>query len=281
MNRLSTDKRAQIIELLCEGSSMRAASRIADVSIITVMKLVVDIGRAAAQFQDKTLRNLPCKRVQVDEIWAFCYAQDKNVPKEMQGKHGMGSVWTWTAVDADTKLIASWLVGSRDMKDGCKFIDDLASRLAGRIQLTSDGHSVYPGAVAMSFGNDVDYAQLVKVYGASPEGEKRYSPATCVGAHPHTMTGSPGPNHISTSYAEWQNLTMRMSMRRFTRLTTAFSKKIENHTHMVALYFLHYNFVRIHKTLRCTPAMEAEVSDHVWTYEEVARLPEGNQSQVA
>lgn len=281
MNRLSTAKRAQIIGMLCEGSSMRAASRLADVSIITVMKLLVDIGRAAAEYQDKTLRNLTSKRIQVDEIWAFCYAKDKNLPLEMQGKKGVGSVWTWTAIDADTKLVPSWLVGTREAADAYRFILDLQQRLANRVQLTSDGHGAYLTAVDAAFGVDVDFAQLVKIYGVAPDGDIRYSPPECIGAKPHEITGHPDPDHISTSYVERQNLTMRMSMRRFTRLTNGFSKKVENHAHMVALYFLHYNFVRMHTTLRCTPAMEAGVSDHVWTYGEVAELLEAERRKAA
>lgn len=270
MNKLSLAKRAQIIGLLVEGTSLRATSRLADCSINTVTKLLVDVGTACADYQNKTLRNLTCKRVQVDEIWSFVYAKQKNVPAGMEDK--AGDIWTWTALDADTKLIASWMIGNRGYMTAKVFIDDLADRLANRIQLTSDGHKAYLQAVEESFGGAIDYAQLVKVYGAAVEGQKRYSPAECIGAEKKGVTGCPDPKHISTSFVERQNLTMRMSMRRFTRLTNAFSKKVENHGHAVALHFMFYNFGRIHKTLRVTPAMAAGVSDHVWSLEEIAAL---------
>lgn len=272
MNKLPIQKRAQILGLLVEGTSLRATSRLADVSINTVTKLLVDVGSACADYQDKTLRNLTCKRVQVDEIWSFVYAKEKNVPAAAAAPETAGDVWTWTALDADTKLIAAWMVGDRSYMTARVFIDDLADRLANRIQLTSDGHRAYLQAVEESFGGAIDYAQLVKIYGASPEGEKRYSPAQCIGAEMKGVSGNPDPKHISTSYVERQNLTMRMSMRRFTRLTNAFSKKIENHAHAIALHFMHYNFGRIHKTLRVTPAMAAGMSDHVWSLEEIAAL---------
>ncbi len=272
MNRLTTEKRAQLVALLVEGNSLRAASRISDVAFNTVLKFAADAGRAAAAYQDKMLRDLPCKRVQVDEIWAFCYAKDKNVPEHMRDQYGVGSVWTWVGIDADTKLNVSWLVGSRDTTDATIFVSDLASRLANRVQLTSDGHKPYLEAVETAFGDDVDYAQLVKIYGTAPEAEKRYSPPECIGAKSHAVTGKPNRAHISTSYVERQNITMRMSMRRFTRLTNAFSKKVENHAHSVALHFLWYNFGRIHKTLRVTPAMEAGVTDTVWGYADVVAV---------
>ena len=272
MNKLNTEKRAQIVALLVEGNSLRATSRISGVAFNTVLKFAADAGKAAAAYQDKALRNLPCKRVQVDEIWAFCYAKDKNVPEHLQGKQGVGSVWTWVAIDADSKLNVSWLVGSRDADDANLFIDDLASRLANRVQLTSDGHNPYLFAVDAAFGGKVDYSMLIKQYGPSPETEKRYSPPVCVGADKRPVMGKPDPKHISTSYVERQNLTMRMSMRRFTRLTNAFSKKIENHAHSVALHFLWYNFGRIHKTLRVTPAMAAGVADSPWDYEDVVKV---------
>lgn len=272
MNKLNLEKRAQMVALLVEGNSLRATSRITGVAYNTVLKFAADAGRAAAIYQDKILRDLPCKRIQVDEIWAFCYAKDKNVPKHLQGKEGVGSVWTWTAICADSKLGVSWLVGSRDSTDATHFISDLESRLSNRVQLTSDGHSPYLEAVESAFGNGVDYSMLIKTYGPAPEEEKRYSPPVCVGADKRPVTGSPDPKHISTSYVERQNLTMRMSMRRFTRLTNAFSKKIENHAHSVALHFLWYNFGRIHKTLRVTPAMEAGVTDSVWDYQDVVKV---------
>lgn len=275
MNKLSIAKRAQIIGLLVEGNSLRATSRLADCSINTVTKLLVDVGTACAEYQDKTLRNLSCKRVQVDEIWSFVYAKDKNVASAKAAPDKAGDVWTWTAIDADTKLVASWMVGDRTYMTARTFIDDLADRLANRIQLTSDGHKAYLQAVEESFGGAIDYAQLIKVYGAAPESEKRYSAAECIGTELKTVSGNPDPNYISTSFVERQNLTMRMSMRRFTRLTNAFSKKIENHGHAIALHFMYYNFGRIHKTLRITPAMAAGVSDHVWTLEEIVGLSEG------
>ena len=266
-------KRAQILGLLVEGNSLRATSRLADVSINTVTKLLVDVGCAVAEYQDKTLRNLPCKRVQVDEIWAFCYAKAKNVATAKAAPIGAGDVWTWTAICADTKLIASWQVGGRDAEYAHSFVQDLADRMAGRIQLTSDGHKTYLEAVEGAFGDDVDYAMLVKMYGNAPESMKgKYSPADCIGCKKARVTGNPDRQHVSTSYVERQNLTMRMSMRRFTRLTNGFSKKVENHAHAVALHFMYYNFGRIHKTLRVTPAMQAGVTDHVWSLEEIAGL---------
>ncbi len=272
MNRLSLKNRAKIIGFLVEGNSMRAASRMADVSINTVAKLLVDVGTACNEYQDKTLRNLSCKRVQCDEIWSFCYAKDKNVPKEKRGQFGFGDVWTWTAICADTKLVPCWLVDRRNARAAKEFMLNLAGRLSDRVQLTTDGHRAYLEAVQGAFCLDVDYAMLIKLYGVEPEGEKRYSPAKVVGARCGAVTGNPNKAHISTSFAERQNLTMRMSMRRFTRLTNAFSKKVENLQHAVSLHFMYYNFARIHKTLRVTPAMEAGISDHVWSLQEIAKL---------
>jgi IS1 family transposase len=270
MNKLPLAKRAQILGLLVEGNSLRATSRLADCSINTVTKLLVDVGSAAAEYQDKALRNLPCKRVQVDEIWSFVYAKQKNVPEGMDGK--AGDVWTWTAICADTKLVPSFLVGGRDGGYAMEFIEDLAGRMASRIQLTSDGHKAYLEAVEAAFGGEVDYAQLIKIYGPAPEGQRRYSPPECVGTQVARVAGNPDMAHVSTSYVERQNLTMRMSMRRFTRLTNGFSKKIDNHIHAIALHFMYYNFGRIHKSLRITPAMAAGASDHVWSLEEIAAL---------
>lgn len=273
MHRLTTAKRAQILGLLVEGMSLRAASRIADCSINTVTKLLVDVGTACAEYQDKALRNLPCKRIECDEIWSFVGTKQKNVPLPLKGAFGIGDVWTWTAICADTKLIASWMVGRRDGNAADAFIADLAPRLRNRVQLTTDGHKVYLNAVETAFGADVDYAMLVKVYGeGTTTDQRRYSPSEFVCATKETVTGKPDAAHVSTSYVERQNLTMRMSCRRFTRLTNAFSKKVDNHMHAVALHFMHYNFGRIHKTLRVTPAMEAGVSDHVWSLEEIAAL---------
>jgi len=271
MNRLPIEERARIIGMLIEGMSLRATSRLADVSINTVTKLLVDVGSAAADYQDRTLRNLRCRRIQCDEIWAFCYAKEKNVPADKKGKFGYGDVWTWTAIDADTKLVPSFMVGNRDARSARLFIDDLASRLASRVQLTTDGLKVYLTAVENAFGADVDYAMLNKLY-ASTQEETRYSPAECIGCERKRIAGKPDPAHISTSFVERQNLTMRMGMRRFTRLTNAFSKKVENHAYQVALHFMHYNFCRVHKTLRVTPAMEAGISDHIWSLEELASL---------
>lgn len=254
-----------------EGTSLRATSRLADVSINTVTKLLFDAGTACSDYQNRTLRNLTCKRVQVDEIWAFCYAKAKNVAAAKAAPGEAGDIWTWTAICADTKLVMSWLVGGRDGGYAHDFIQDLRGRLTSRIQLTSDGHKAYLDVVETAFGNEVDYAQLVKIYGPSAEGQRRYSPAECLGARKEVVSGAPDFDHVSTSFAERQNLTMRMSMRRFTRLTNAFSKKAENHGHAVAIHFMYYNFGRI-QTLRITPAMAAGVSDHVWSLEEIAAL---------
>jgi IS1 family transposase len=272
MNKLSIQKRAQIIGILVEGNSLRATSRMADISINTVSKLLVDVGCAVAEYQYATIRNLPCKRVQVDEIWSFCYAKAKNVEKAKAAPEGAGDVWTWTAICSDTKIIPSWLVGTRDADCEKDFIEDVASRMGSRIQLTSDGYKPYLEAVEGAFGADVDYAMLVKSYGTPIEWQKRYSTADCVGCSKKAVTGRPDIMHLSTSHVERQNLTMRMSMRRFTRLTNGFSKKIENHGHAIALHFMYYNFGRIHKTLRVTPAMEAGVANHVWSLEEIAGL---------
>lgn len=274
MNCLSLADRAKILSLLVEGNSMRAVTRITGNSINTVTKLLVDVGQACSEFQNTALRNLPCKRIQCDEVWSFCYAKEKNVPFEYRGLRGYGDVYTWTAIDADTKLVPSWLVGRRDAFYANKFIEDLRSRLAERVQITTDGHKSYLTAIERSFGSQVDYAMLVKLYGApqGAEDARRYSPAECTGTITGTVAGDPDPKHVSTSFVERQNLTMRMSMRRFTRLSNGFSKKIENLEHAVALHFMHYNFARIHKSLRVTPAMEAGVDDHVWSLEEIAGL---------
>jgi IS1 family transposase len=271
MNRLPIAKRAQIIQMLVEGASLRSCSRMADVSINTVTKLLVDVADAAYAYHDGTIRNVRCRRVQADEIWCFVGAKQKNTSPD-QKAHGWGDVWTWTAIDADTKLCVGYLVGGRDGWWAREFMQDVASRIRGKVQLTTDQHRAYLEAVEDAFGGDVDYAQLQKIYGASSEPETRYSPAKCIGCDMKTISGTPDPDHVSTSYVERQNLTMRMSMRRFTRLTNAFSKKIENHAAAVALHFIHYNFARIHKTLRITPAMAAGISDHIWSYEEIAGL---------
>jgi IS1 family transposase len=274
MNRLSMEKRVQIVSMLVEGNSLRAVSRMADVSINTVTKLLVDLGIACADYQDKALRGLTCKHLQVDEIWSFCYAKQRNVPADHRGEFGYGDVWTWTAIDADTKLIPCWHVGRRNASDAYGFISDLASRVDSHTQVTSDGLRLYVEAIEGAFGCDVDYAMLVKSYGPSPEGERRYSPAECTGAEKVTICGTPEMSKVSTSFVERQNLTMRMGMRRFTRLTNGFSKKVQNHEAAIALHFMHYNFCRIHKTLRCTPAMQAGVSDHVWSVQKIVELTE-------
>jgi IS1 family transposase len=272
MNRLSIEKQTQIIGMLVEGNSLRAISRLADVSINTITKLLVDVGTACQKYHDEHVKNVTSKRVQCDEIWSFVYAKDKNLPKEYQGKFGVGSIWTWTAIDADSKLIVSYLIGNRDAAYAKIFMEDVASRLNNRVQLTTDGLRAYLDAVDSTFGIDIDYAQLVKLYGNSLEGEHRYSPAYCTGTMKTVVTGDPKMKHVSTSYVERQNLTMRMQMRRFTRLTNAFSKKIDNHKHAIALHFMYYNFVRIHKTLRVTPAMASGITNKLWSTEDLARL---------
>jgi IS1 family transposase len=275
MNRLSLQRRAAILGMLAEGSSLRATSRLADVSINTVTKLLLDVGAACERYQDHALRNLKCKRIQCDEIWAFVYAKAKNLPEKYAGAFGYGDVWTWTALDADSKLVPSWAVGRRDGFTAQAFVRDLAARLSTRVQLTTDGHKVYLEAVEGAFGSEIDYAMLVKMYegdSGQRDAQARYSPPTCLGTRTVCIAGQPDARHISTSFVERQNLSMRMGMRRFTRLTNAFSKKVDNHKAALALYFMHYNFARIHKTLRVTPAMEAGVSDHVWSLEEIARL---------
>jgi IS1 family transposase len=275
MNRLDRQKRAQILHLLCEGASLRATSRLADVSFNTVLKLFADAGQACADYQDRTLRNLRCKRLQLDEIWCFVYAKAKNVPTAKAAPADAGDVWTWVAIGAQTKLVASWRVGDRRSETAIAFADDLASRLANRVQITSDGHRAYLEAIEGVFSGDVDYAQLVKLYGATSESAKgRYSPAECIGARKERVEGNPDMKHVSTSYVERQNLTMRMSIRRFTRLTNAFSKKLENHGLSVALHYMHYNFCRVHKSLRVSPAMAAGVTDRLWDMNDLADMVE-------
>lgn len=273
MNKLPLQKRVQIIAMLVEGSSMRSISRVVGVSINTVTKLLVEAGEAAAAYHDETVRDVKAKRVQCDEIWSFCYAKQKNVGTAKAAPEEAGDVWTWTALDAESKLIVSYLVGGRDGSYAKEFMDDVADRLANRVQLTTDGHGAYLDAIEGAFGIDVDYAQLVKLYGTAPESAKgRYSPAECIGARKEKKTGNPDKAHVSTSYVERQNLSMRMGMRRFTRLTNGFSKKLDNHFHMIALYFLHYNFCRIHKTLKMSPAMAAGVTDTLRDVEWVVSL---------
>lgn len=278
MNQLPLHRRAQILGCLVEGNSIRATCRMTGAAKNTVVKLLADVGAACMVYQDSVMRGLPCKRLQVDEIWSFCYSKQKNVPKDKEGVFGYGDVWTWTALCADTKLIPCWMVGPRDASIARQFIDDLAGRLTNRVQLTTDGYKPYLKAVEKSFGNKVDYAMLVKIYREASNNKrsptKKYSPGKFIRAVPTVISGTPDSGEISTSYVERQNLTMRMSMRRFTRLTNGFSKKVENLGYAVALHFMYYNFGRIHKSLRVTPAMEAGISDHVWSLEEIAELAE-------
>ena len=279
MNRLSAAERAQIIACLVEGNSIRSTARLTGFARNTITTLLVQIGRATSDYQDRTIRNLRSTRIEADEIWAFCYAKAKNVPEPKRGEFGYGDVWTWTAIDPDSKLVASWLVGQRDEVDGLSFLLDLRERLANRIQLTTDGGIPYRGIVERAFGADVDYAQLIKEYGVEKAQDgsptaRRYSPNKVTGIEVRVINGNPDPAYISTSYVERHNLSMRMSMRRFTRLTNAFSKKVENHAAMVSLHFMHYNFARAHSALgkQTSPAMAAGVADHVWTVQEIAAL---------
>lgn len=272
MNKLDTEDRVRVIKALVEGNSLRATARMTDVARMTVEKLLRDLSVACTLYQDKHLRNLTCKRIRCDEIWSFVYAKQKKVPADKQEQLGDGDVWTWVAIDADSKLAVSWLVGDRSAASAFKLMDDLASRLAHRIQLTMDGHRVYLDAVESTFGAGVDYSMLVKIYGADRDKEATYSPAECMGCRSIPIIGNPDPKHISTSFVERQNLTMRMSMRRFTRLTNGFSKKVENHMQSVALHFMYYNLVRIHQTLRVTPAMAAGITNKVWEVEDMVAL---------
>src|SRR3990167_6165084 len=272
MNQLPNKTRARVIAALVEGNSVRATVRMTDVAKNTIQKLVLDLGAACASYADEHLRHLPCRRIECDEVWSFCYAKAKNVPEEKRGQFGFGDVWTWVAMDADTKLICSWLVGTRDAGCAYDFMQDLASRLKNRVQLTTDGYRPYLMAVEDAFGADIDYATLVKLYGQPAEDARRYSPARIISAQAAVITGHPNPKHISTSYIERQNLPVRMGMRRFTRLTNGFSKKIENHVAAIAVHYLHYNFCRVHQSLRVTPAMEAGLSDHVWSVDELVDL---------
>ena len=274
MNKLSREARARILGMMVEGVSIRAISRMTGASKNTVVKLLADAGEAFSDYQDRTLRGLTCKRVQVDEIWAFVYAKAKNVATAKAAPEGAGDCWTWMAIDADTKLIPSFYVGARDAYAAQAFIGDLALRLANRVQLTSDGHKPYLQAVEQSFGADIDYAMLVKIYGEPVGAIGRYSPGECVSVEQRRVEGRPNPAHISTSYAERANLTLRMGSRRFTRLTNAFSKKVENHAHSVAIHTMHYNFVRIHQTLRCTPAMAVGVTATLWEIADMVKVLE-------
>lgn len=272
MNKLNTEERKRVVAALVEGNSLRAVTRMTGVHRTTVMKLLVDLGVACSAYQDRAFRNLQTRRIQCDEIWSFVGAKEKNCTSEMKAK-GAGDVWTWVALDADSKLVPCWFIGERHAGCAFHFLSDLQDRLAHRVQLTTDGHRAYLDATERAFGTDIDYAQLQKIYGATPEGPQvRYSPAVCMGARKAVISGKPDHKHISTSYVERQNLTMRMSMRRFTRLTNGFSKKVENLEAAVALHYMHYNFCRIHQSLRVTPSMEAGVADHVWSLDELIAL---------
>ena len=272
MNKLSMDKKVAVITALVEGCSVRSTSRLTGVAKGTIIRLLEEVGTACAAFQDVALRNIKAERIQIDEIWSFVGCKQKNVTVEKIEVGICGDTWTFAAIEAQSKLVISWLVGRRDAGCATEFLQDVASRLANRVQLTTDGHKMYLNAVVDAFADDIDYAQLVKVFGNDPEGQKRYSPAQCLGTKKEALIGSPDPTHISTSYIERQNLTMRMNMRRFTGLTNAFSKKIENHMHSVALFYIYCNFVRIHQTLRVTPAMEAGICQRAWSIYDIVSL---------
>ena len=269
MNRLNRSRLCQVVAALVEGNSIRSTERMTGVAKHTILKLLADLGSACTVYQDRVLQNLTCRRIQVDEIWQFCYAKEKNVPQDRKGQFGYGDVWTWVALDADTKLVPCWVIGDRSADSASLLMRDLASRLRYRVQLTTDGHRAYLTAVEEAFGADINFSQLIKIYGNPQELGSKYSPGECIGYKQERIVGRPDPFHISTSFVERQNLTMRMSMRRFTRLTNGFSKKVENHGYAVAIHYMHYNFARIHKTLRITPAMAAGVSDHAWEIEEM------------
>jgi IS1 family transposase len=281
MHKLDRHARSQILHVLCEGNSIRAATRLTGASKNTVIKLLIDAGKACMTFHDENVRNVQSKRVQVDEIWSFTYAKQKNVAAAKAAPDGAGVTWTWTALDADSKMILSYFVGGRDGECAMWFVDDLRGRLANRVQLTSDGHQAYLEAVEGAFGGDVDYAVLHKVYGASPEVAKgRYSPAECIGTTKNRIEGNPDLAYVSTSYVERHNLTMRMHMRRFTRLTNAFSKKVENHAYAVALHMMYYNFVKVHSKLRVSPAMAAGVSNRLWEIGDIVALVEAGEANI-
>ena len=272
MNRLSTDRRCAVVAALVEGNSIRATARMTGVSKPTILKLIRDLGTVCAAYQDETLRDLSCRRIECDEIWQFVYAKQKNVATARKAPREAGDVWTWVAIDAESKLIPTWHVGPRDAHAAHAFMTDLASRLKHRVQITTDGLGVYVEAVEDAFGMDVDFAQLIKVYGADPEGERRYSPVVCQGCVVRPIMGDPDPKRISTSYVERQNLTMRMSIRRYTRLTNAFSKRLENHAAATAIHFMHYNFARIHRSVRTSPAQAAGVTETLWSVRDIVTL---------
>lgn len=272
MNKLSIKEQAAVIRGLIEGNSIASLVRMTGVAKTTILRLLAKFGKDCKAFHDREVRDLPSQRIQCDEIWAFCHCKQKNVRTELQGQFGIGDVWTWTGIDADTKLMIAWMVGTRDGGYGAEFMNDLSSRLANRVQLTTYGHSVYRDAVNDAFGTNVDYAQLIKLYGPTIPGPARYSPAACTGIEKRPVCGDPDAKQISTSYVERSNLTVRMGVRRYTRLTNAHSKKVENHTHMTTIFFVTYNYCRIHQTLRVTPAMEAGLTDRVWEIEDLLEL---------
>ena len=278
MNKLKTDRRVAVVAALVEGNSIRATARMTDVSKPTILKLIADLGPVCTDYQDAMLRNLNCRRVECDEIWQFVYAKAKNVEAAKRAPKEAGDVWTWVAIDADSKLIPTWRIGPRDAFTAHDFMTDLADRLRHRVQLTTDGHTPYLEAVETAFGMDIDYAQLIKIYGTDRESEARYSPVVCKDCVKRPIMGDPDPDRISTSYIERQNLTMRMSMRRYTRLTNGFSKKLENHAAATAIHFMHYNFARIHRTVRCSPAMAAGVTETLWTIRDIVGLLEEREA---
>ena len=272
MNRLSTAKRAEIVRMMTEGNSLRAITRMTGVSINTVSKLLVDLGQACAEHHDKHVRNVTATRIEADEVWTFCYARRDNVPADKRGTFGFGDVWTWVGLDVDSKLVVSWTCGRRDADTAYEFMHDLAARLANRVQLTTDGLHAYLEATDAAFGTEIDYARLIKVYGSDPNAERRYAPPVCIKSTTQIVSGDPDPALISTSYIERQNLTMRMSMRRFTRLTNGHSKKLENHLHALAIHYMHYNFARVQKGIGGTPAMVAGLADKPWSAEQIVGL---------
>ncbi len=283
MNKLTPAKRAAVLTALVEGNSIRSTVRMTGVAKNTVTRLLIEAGTAATEYQDQMIRNVVCRRIQCDEIWSFVYGKDKNISKEIReaSPFVVGSIWTWTAIEADSKLMVSWLVGQRNEACAAEFINDLASRIVGKIQMTTDGLKLYINAIEGAFGGAIDYAMLTKLYGASGNdnsAETRYSPGRIKGSETAIMSGDPEKGHISTSYVERANLTMRMGMRRFTRLTNGFSKKFENHCHMISLFMFHYNFIRIHQTIRCTPAMAAGITDQLWSMSDLVALIEARES---
>lgn len=272
MNKLSTQERVAVITALVEGNSINSTVRMTGISKPTILKLLAELGKACKACHDREVRDVPARRIQCDEVWAFCHCKQKNVPEERNGEFGIGDVWTWTAIDADTKLMVAWAVGTRDGEYAAEFINDVAARLKNRVQLTTDGHKAYLDAVNDAFGTNIDYAQLIKLYGSATPGPARYSPPACTGTEKKPVCGNPDQKHISTSYVERSNLTVRMGMRRYTRLTNGFSKKVENHEHMTTIFFVYYNYCRIHQSLEVTPAMEAGLTDRLWEIEDLVAL---------